>query len=228
MAALARRLITLPLLMVPLLGLGLKPAPAATVAALEALTILARAKASDAKCHILSVGAREELSNYLARAEVAAARNASVSAARSAIAAGQAEGKAADCKSPATAADVKETLTAAREAIAAADRGGTAQPVRQAPAAEPDDTPGGPGSLGRYTRLAKSYYLERHCRMLSRREQTAFWKAIVRLHHATVAANGKAPVARMLRAAEAQANRTACTATTTAIIRKGYQDSTSR
>jgi hypothetical protein len=66
-------------------------------------------------------GRRDELSNYVAKAEVAAAEKTTVDVTRSALSAGQSQGRAEIC-GVAASQEVKETLTAAREAINAAEQ----------------------------------------------------------------------------------------------------------
>lgn len=66
-------LITLPILALPLASLGVKPALAETVGLERALELLAKSVVVDNRCNVLTVSERDELSNYVARAEVAAA-----------------------------------------------------------------------------------------------------------------------------------------------------------
>ncbi|MEQ1524658.1 MAG: hypothetical protein ABL936_25650, partial [Aestuariivirga sp.] len=114
-------LITLPLLALPLAALAPKPALAETVGFERALELLAKSVVVDNKCNVLTVSERDELSNYVARAEVAAAERTTLVVTRSALSAGQSQGRAETCGEEASQ-EVKETLTAAREAINLAEQ----------------------------------------------------------------------------------------------------------
>ncbi len=237
---LSHLLVTLPLVVVPVTGLALKPALAAAPSE-EAVRILSRAMTVDAKCSYLSAAERGELSRYAARAEIAAASQASVKSAKAAAAAGRAEGSSANCSKDAEA-DTRETLEAARSAVAAlaaapapdvAEPPAEKKPRKQAAAvqAEPDDEPdfqSKGGSLGRYKTVVRAYYLERECRSLGRAEQDRFYKAMVRLHRATVSASGARAVARVMHQAERNASGSSCGRQALAQIQKGYHEVTSR
>lgn len=121
MVRLSRYLITLPVMLLPLVAAGARPGLADAAGVEQAVEILARAKAADSRCHILSEGERDELGRYAARAEIAAASRISVTAARTARSRGDAAGSAADCGAT-VATDVRDTLAAAREAITAKGR----------------------------------------------------------------------------------------------------------
>ncbi len=231
---LPRLLIAVPLLVLPLAGLVMQPAAASGVAAEEAVRILSKARTADKRCKILSAAERSELSRYAARAEIAAANQVSPKAATGAAASGAALGQSGTC-SPDLAADVRETLTAARDAVAAA---GPAEP-RAAAAPPPKkpamaakrkmETPERPrrvtgGGLTRYARIVKAYYLERQCRSLSKPQASAFWKGIVRLHKQVVASNGAGAVAPVMRSAERQANGSSCGGKAQAMILSGYDE----
>src|SRR5688572_10302041 len=109
-------IITLPLLALPLATLASKPALAETVGLERALELLAKSVVVDNKCNVLTMSERDELSTYVARAEVAAAEKTTVAVTRSALSAGQSQGRAEICGEEASQ-EVKETLTAARDAI---------------------------------------------------------------------------------------------------------------
>src|SRR5262245_16654177 len=79
------------------LAMPLKPALAETLSGIEALEILAKGEAANAKCKILSEPEQSELSGYAARAEIAAARRITPEEAQSAIRSGTIEGQAATC-----------------------------------------------------------------------------------------------------------------------------------
>ena len=112
----AQLVISLPLLALSLVSLSLKPAVAETVGIERALELLAKTTVVDAKCHILNASERDELSNYISRAEVSAAQKTTVEITRSSLATGTRAGKATACDQQASS-DVRDTLMAARAAI---------------------------------------------------------------------------------------------------------------
>ena len=103
-------------------ALAAKPALAETVGLERALELLAKSVVVDNKCNVLTLSERDELSNYVAKAEVAAAEKTTVAVTRSALSAGQSQGRAETCGEEASQ-EVKATLTAARDAINAARTG---------------------------------------------------------------------------------------------------------
>ena len=221
-------LVSLPLLALPVATIATKPVFAAGAAA-EAVLILSRARAADSKCSYLTPAERDELQRYAARAEIAAASQGSASAAKSAAAAGKADGAGAFC-SQATQSDVRETLTAARQAVAAtktvAEELKAAKPklrMAERSGIQRDDTrkPSG-NSLGFYTKVVQAYYFERQCKSLPRADGKRFWRGIARLHYATVAQNGKPAVAGVMARAERKASGTSCGSSILAEIRQGY------
>ena len=227
-------LVTMPLLALTVTAIATKPVLAAG-AAEEAVRILSRARAADNKCSYLTPDERNELQRYAARAEIAAASQGSASAAKSAAAAGRADGAGAYC-SPDTKSDVRETLTAARQAIAAtktvAEEPKAAKPkprTAERTRIQRDDTRNPSGdSLGFYTKVVQAYYFERQCKSLPRADGKRFWRGIVRLHHATVAQNGKRAVAEVMARAESKASGTSCGSRILAEIRRGYGEVSSR
>ena len=122
----SRFLITLPILALPLAALATKPAVAKTVGIERALELLAKSTVVDNKCNILTVSERDELSTYVAKAEVAAAEKTTLDVTRSALSAGKKQGQAASCGTEASY-EVKQILVAAREAINAATQEKSAQ-----------------------------------------------------------------------------------------------------
>jgi hypothetical protein len=236
---LSRLLVTLPIMVVPIYAVAIGPAFSAG-AADEAVRILTRARVADQKCNYLSSSERHELSRYTARAEIAAASQTSPQSAKAAASAGKADGNSQNC-SPELNADVRETLSAAREAIAETDA--APEPEQKASADNSGRTgrkflfttaDDGPplrvtgGNLGRYSKVVKAYYLERKCRSLARGEAKRFWKGIVLLHRETVKNNGVRAVARVMQAAESGARGSPCGGNVEAQIRKGYTEILSR
>jgi hypothetical protein len=109
--------ITIPLLAVPIAAAAPKYAYAAISSPTQALELLAKSKEVEAKCQKLASSERQELSDYTARAELAVARRKSVADAQAAITIGKSKGRAAACND-ASLTEVRETLTAARAAMA--------------------------------------------------------------------------------------------------------------
>lgn len=207
-------------------------------AAEQAVLILARARSIDSRCNILSAGERSELTRYAARAEIAAASQVSAAAARAATDAGAAQAKSAGCSEQASA-DVRETLVAARTAIAAIDarepkrRTAEATPESQASArrepVEGDVVVEVPrGNLKIYASSVRGYYVERRCRHLKDSDAKRYWQAIVRFHKSVVRAHGASRVAPVMRDAERAAGRGACGSATLALVRKGFAESQNR
>ncbi len=227
-------LLTLPLLALSISAAAIVPAAAAG-ASEEAVRILTRARATDAKCSYLTAAERSELQRYSARAEIAATSQSSAAAAKSAMSAGKAESAGIACSIEAES-DVRETLEAARQANEAAKQVAEApapqkkKPGAAQPKAEARDEPSQRVSkgLGFYAKVVGAYYLERECRSLSRSEAGRFWRRIADLHQSTVAANGKRAVVRVMANARNNASGTSCSRNVQARIRRGYEDVLSR
>lgn len=212
-------LITLPLLALPFSALASKPALAETVGLERALELLAKSVVVDGKCNVLTVSERDELSNYVAKAEVAAAEKTTVAVTRSALSAGQSQGRAATCGAGASQ-EVKETLIAARDAINAAEQYDrpAAGPALAAPAPAPR------GALSMYGRIIETYYLERRCTFLSRRKMNSFYKAVVRVHRAVISEFGKPAVSKVMKSAEARSNYQRCNGVGEARVKAGFAE----
>jgi len=216
-------LITLPLLALPLATLASKPALAETVGFERALELLAKSVVVDKKCNVLTVSERDELSNYVAKAEVAAAERTTVAVTRSALSAGQSQGRAETCGQEASQ-EVKATLTAAREAINSAeqDDGSASEPARAVA------TPAPRGGLSVYGRIIETYYLERRCAFLSRRKMNSFYKAVVRSHRAAISEFGKSAVSKIMKSAEARSNYQRCNGVGEARVKASFAEVASR
>lgn len=216
-------LITLPLLALPLAALAPKPALAETVGFERALELLAKSVVVDNKCNVLTVSERDELSNYVAKAEVAAAEKTTVDVTRSALSAGQSQGRAATCGEVASQ-EVRETLTAARDAINAAEQNNSsaADPALAVAAPAPR------GGLSVYGRIIETYYLERRCTFLSRRKMNSFYKAVVRSHQAAISEFGKSAVSKVMKSAEARSNYQNCNGVGEARVNAGLAEVASR
>lgn len=216
-------LITLPLLALPLSAVASKPALAETVGFERALELLAKSVVVDNKCNVLTVSERDELSNYVAKAEVAAAEKTTVAVTRSALSAGQSQGRAETCGEEASH-EVKATLIAARNAINAAeqDDASASEPPRTAA------TPAPRGGLSVYGRIIEAYYLERRCTFLSRRKMKSFYKAVVKNHRAVIAEFGKPAVSKVMKSAEARSNYQSCNGAGEARVKAGFGEVASR
>lgn len=231
----SRFVICLPLLLLPALT---APALAQVEAAEQAVLILARAKSIDSRCNILSASERSELTRYTARAEIAAASQVSASAARAANDAGAAQAKLAGCSAQASA-DVRETLIAARTAIAAIDvrepkrrktEAAPEKPVRiKREPVEGDEVIEVPrGNLKSYASSVRGYYVERRCRHLPDSDAKRYWNAIVRFHKSVVRTHGASRVAPVMRDAERAASRGTCGNATLALVKQGFAQSLRR
>ena len=216
-------LITLPILALPLASLASKPVLAETVGLERALELLAKSVVVDNRCNVLTLSERDELSNYVAKAEVAAAEKTTVDVTRSALSAGRSEGLATVCGSGASQ-EVVETLTAARDAINAAeqDDSAVAEPALAVP------TPAPRSSLSVYGRIIETYFLERRCTFLSRRKMNSFYKAVVRDHQAVVSEFGKSAVSKVMKSAEARSNHQSCNGVGKARVKAGFAEVASR
>lgn len=228
MLRLAKLFITLPVLTLPLWEAAPKAHAEGAMSQIDALRQLAKSRAADGKCRILAAPEAQELSGYLARAEIAAASRQSVGEVRSAISLGKALGGSAPCSAN-TSDEVKATLDAARQVAA------TARPAQEA---EEDVAVEAPvatdrsrliaapkprtASLSDYGRQAFAYFVERRCEYLSHRDVRAFWAAVVREHRAALSAYGRRAVVRTVRRAEAEADRMECGARSRQIVRAEY------
>lgn len=93
-------------------------AHAAVMDATEATELLAKSHAINVKCNVLSADQSQTLRDYVARAEISLAEQASVSVARKTISSGKSQGKAAMCDDTAKKL-VNDILAAANAATAA-------------------------------------------------------------------------------------------------------------
>lgn len=227
MLRLAKLFIALPVLTLPLWE-AVPKAHAETMSQIDALRQLAKSRAADSKCRILQAPEAEELSGYLARAEIAAASRQSVGEVRSAISLGKTLGGSAACSAN-TSDEVKATLDAARQVVA------TARPAQEAeeemigePPVATDNSRliAAPkprnASLAEYGQQAFAYFVERRCEYLPHRDVRAFWAAVVREHRAALSVYGRRAVVRTVRRAEAEADRMECGARSRQIVRSEY------
>jgi hypothetical protein len=223
----AKLFISLSVLTLPLWDAAPQAQAEVVMSQIDALRQLAKSRAADSKCRILSAPEAEELSGYLARAEIAAASRQSVGEVRSAISLGKTLGGSSACSAN-TSDEVKATLDAARQVVAIAKPSDEAEedliveaPVatggRQILAPRPRNA-----SLADYGRQAFAYFVERRCEYLPHRDVRAFWAAVVREHRAALSVYGRRAVVRTVRRAEAEADRMECGARSRQIVRAEY------
>jgi hypothetical protein len=240
-------LISLPVAVLPLLA-GAPHLSAGTAS--NAVSLLAQSKAVDRRCHHLSDADHQQLSDYVARAEVIGARLEGAGAMKSALASGARKGSAMSCDGESKSL-VLATLNAARradQALAAQSRNTrqasntpsqqsrtvekTRQPARtvamqppqpRQPDVRPDARMHRGGALGHYTQLAAAYYIERRCGFLASRDTMTFWKLIVARHNAMIDAYGGSAVTDAKAEAE-QAGSAACSRESEAFVRSAWND----
>lgn len=225
MSRFSQFLITLPVMVLPLALAAPRPAFAQSVGIERALELLAKSKVVDGKCNVLSVAESDELSSYVARAEVAAAEKTTLEVTRSALKAGKTQGLASTCGTEA-GQEVRDTLVAAREAIKTAEK----TPGAVTAEAPPPATQGAVSraSLSTYNRIIETYFVERRCAFLSKRKMNAFYKAVVKGHQAVISEFGKAAVSKVMKSAEARSNYQSCNGTGEARVKAGFAEVASR
>lgn len=221
-------LISLPILALPLAALATKPAQAETVGIERALELLAKSAVVDSKCNVLTVSERDELSTYVAKAEIVAVEKTTLDVTRSALSSGKKQGQEASCGTEASG-EVRQTLVAAREAINAAAQEESEPPeavaavaVVRAPA------PAVKSTLSAFEEVIEVYFLERRCTYLSKRKINSFYKAVVRNHYFAVAEFGKPAVSKVMKAAEARSNYQRCDGVGKARVKAGFAQVASR
>ena len=202
----------------------------------QALRILAQARAMDAKCKFLGESGHMELSDYVAKAEVATAARQGVEAADGAMKSGEQAGKASSCD-PESGDLVTAALQAAREAMRqarsarparrqAAARSAAARPkernVRLVPRAKrksdlvayvrppKSKRAASSGSIGRYVAMTSDYYFARRCKTLGYGQAMRLYQRVKSAHYALIRSAGAAAVARAKARAIAMAARRSC------------------
>ena len=184
------------------------PAYADTLGSEQATQLLARSQAVEEKCRFLTPTQHEELSTFVAKAEIAMVAKSSVAATKTIMASGKAQGKAAAC-SDGEHNDVVDIISAAHQAtsakamamVSAAEQ----QPVVEA---SPVKTPS--GALGQYAELTQRYYLARRCNLMSFGVINSLYKTVVSTHHDVVASFGVPAVRAVMLQSESRANGSRC------------------
>ncbi len=115
MRCLSRILISLPLAALPFLTASPHVSAAQAMRPSDAVRLLAQSRTADERCHYLKPADHQQLADYVARAEVAAARLEGVGTTKRALSRGNAEGKAMTCNARSKIV-VTATLAAARQA----------------------------------------------------------------------------------------------------------------
>lgn len=226
-------LITLPVVIMPVAILNIDPAAAEMVSPSQALQIMAKSEAASVKCGVLIGSERNELKQYIARAEIAAAQRLGPEEANATVLSGRAAGKSVSCNGAATA-EIYDTLNAARVAVAQADSGRRAKSspfpksraVRLSNSAQPvlvERQPAAPrGSLGRFQQVSTAYFIEKRCRFLPTSRAHNFWQSVLGAQSEAMAANSRRQVNAILKQARATAARTACDSRAARLVRSAY------
>lgn len=226
-------LITLPVVIMPVAILNIDPAAAEMVSPSQALQIMAKSEAASVKCGVLIGSERNELKQYIARAEIAAAQRLGPEEANATVLSGRAAGKSVSCNGAATA-EIYDTLNAARVAVAQADSGRRAKSspfpksraVRLSNSAQPvlvERQPAAPrGSLGRFQQVSTAYFIEKRCRFLPTSRAHNFWQSVLGAQSEAMAANSRRQVNTILKQARATAARTACDSRAARLVRSAY------
>ncbi|MDH3741019.1 MAG: hypothetical protein OER56_05420 [Hyphomicrobiales bacterium] len=206
-------------------GIGTMSAAVQDLRPSEAVELLARSEAIDAKCQHLTSAEHQELRDYVARAEVAVAGQTSAKRAGNAVTKGAAAGKTTACGRD-SEITVRATMDAARRAIAASDESQPQVASNTQTAALRTNAPArrANASTASYSRLAAAYYVERRCRHLSHAQAVDFWKRIVRLHNAVLSAQGPDALSRAKSRAIAKAKKMRrCNANSAKLVRISYR-----
>lgn len=237
-------IISLPLLVAPwAAGLSVSgSAQAAQMGPTDVVHLLSKSKTVNGKCRHVTSAEHEELGDYLAKAEIAAANRQGSDAASAAVKSGAAKGKTMECGEESKAM-VNGTLDAARRAMAAAkasDRKRARKKKRVVSSRQSSSSSRGTlipnrdyrvgqgRGLERYSHQASAYYVEHRCRHLNQHQAVRFWKRIVSNHQQLIASHGPGKVARAKSRAIALANKAGRCGTRTAMyVRDGYSDTMS-
>jgi hypothetical protein len=154
----------------------------------RARELLAKSTVVEKRWHILSPGERDELSGYVARAEVSATDKTALDVTRSSLGARSKACLATACGTLANP-EVKETLRASHEALMALP-GIQRVATSTLPAKNQQETAFSYG-LESYGRLTQTCFVKRRCSDLNRRQVGLFYRAIIRSHHAAMLQFGK-------------------------------------
>ena len=202
---------------------------AGVIGAEEATKLLARSQAIEEKCKFLTSSQHDELSAFVAKAEIAIVAKSSASSAKSIISAGRSLGRSAAC-SEAEHADVMSIIGAAQQATSTSAKIVTVPKLQQEPVAlnvapkkslviaKPSDKEPKAisahivetGSLSHYAQLTQRYYIARRCNTMSYASITNFYKDVVTTHKNAVASFGVPAVRSVMNQSASKADATSC------------------
>ncbi len=188
-------------------------ATAEPIAAEQATQLLARSQALEEKCKFLSTAQHDELSAFVAKAEVAMVAKSSVKATKSLIETGRTQGKVADC-SDAERADIVDIISAAQQAtsrrvhmVQTSVLKTPTVKVTQIEKSKPAPIKSG---LDQYAQLTQRYYLARRCNSMSSGSINSLYKNVVSTHRSVVASFGVTAVRAVMQQSENQASAAHC------------------
>jgi hypothetical protein len=230
--------ISLPIICaISYLGAGQRSAFAGDTQAEQATQLLARSQVLDSKCSFLASSEHEQLTNLVARAELALAGRIGVDTTKQALARGRAEGQAATC-TESERADLNNILNSASQAASMAPKTEPKMEVaaaQQEPQvkAEPEPKPVAktkrvkvvlPAStqpvakpktktnaaLLQYASITEKYYVARRCGSMSSKQIQSFYQSVVSSHQQVLSDFGRSAVANVMSQSESKANAQSC------------------
>ena len=203
---------------------------AAVMGADEATKLLARSQALEEKCKFLTASQHEELSAFVAKAEIAMVAKSSAATARTIIATGRATGINAACTG-AEHADIVNIISAAHQATSGAAQSNptlarvapekavvVVTPVENSKTTKPaqeitklfSDRIVLKSGLGRYAELIQRYYLARRCNTMSQGPITSLYRDVVSTHRSVVSSFGVPAVRSVMNQSEIKAKASSC------------------
>jgi hypothetical protein len=224
--------ISLPLICAAaFMGLGHPQAFAGESQAEQATKLLARSQVLDSKCNFLSSTEHEQLTNLVARAELALAGRTSVDVTKQALATGRAQGQAASCTET-ERADIRMIFGSASQAASMAPKPEPKQEVAMAqPAPEPKmiakpkrvkvllpfsteplkkTKSKSNAALMQYASITEQYYVARRCGSMSAKKMQGFYQNVVSTHQQVLSDFGRSAVASVMQQSESKANAQSC------------------
>jgi hypothetical protein len=191
---------------------------------------LAKAQAIDVKCKFLNSSEHDQISNLVARAEIALARRESVAKTKLVMSRSSEQGRTASCSDSertevtgilaAAQAAIEHTPIAPQVATVAAKSAAVNRvmffakskkvPAVVKPRAVQVIAVRPVSGLKQYASLTERYYLARRCGGLSPRAITNFYQTIVSTHKQVLSGFGRRAVADVLRQSESHANSKSC------------------
>lgn len=205
---------------------------AAVMGAEEATKLLARSQALEEKCKFLTHSQHDELSAFVAKAEIAMVAKSSAATAESIIESGHAAGKNAVCNHAAHA-DIVNIINAANLATSAAtqanlklastpvapkyvmvaatqvENSDVVKPVEKNAKLMPDHFPKNI-RLNHYADITQRYYLARRCNTMSYGSISSLYKDVVSTHRNVVLSFGVPAVRSVMNQSESNAKASGC------------------